>query len=204
MRGYFVMNSKFEELVCSASKYHESADCAVKAVASVCDIPYEVAHKALKDAGRKDNHGTKPSIYKKVIESFGYDVFTLRDSGAKTCVSAEKVLKNGKYLCRVTKHVFAVIDGEIIDNGYGRRKHFIEVLKVVKKGSRGLFYFRSGTDKFESNSKTLDEAIEEAKELRKKICSFRVEIIDSETDHKIGFIFNDLKETKYYSAGSHS
>lgn len=190
--------NKYEELVCGAVGHNESADCAVKAVAAVCDIPYHVAHAALKEAGRKDNHGTMPSIYKDVIRSFGYDVFTVLNSDAKTCVSAEKVLKNGKYLCRVKKHVFAVIDGEVIDNGNGRRKHFIEVSKVVKKGHSGPFIFKLINGEFESKSKTLEEAIEEAKVLMKKIRRFRVDIIDSVDDHKVGFIFNDMKEIKYY------
>jgi hypothetical protein len=50
------------------------SDCAVKAIAIACDVPYAVAHAACKKLGRKDRDGTLVEIIIAAIKSLGFRV----------------------------------------------------------------------------------------------------------------------------------
>lgn len=58
----------------SLEGFHEANDCAVKAVAIACDVPYAVAHAACKKFGRKDRDGTANHTTRQAIEHLGFRI----------------------------------------------------------------------------------------------------------------------------------
>lgn len=56
----------------SVVAFSETNDCAVKAIALVCDVPYEIAHAVCKKLGRKDRDGTQNWITQRAIMALGF------------------------------------------------------------------------------------------------------------------------------------
>lgn len=56
------------------STMNERKDCTVIAVSIACNVSYQVAHKALKVAGRRSRCGCKLSVTKKAIKALGYKI----------------------------------------------------------------------------------------------------------------------------------
>ena len=93
----------------------ERRDCTVRALAIAAQIPYADAHAALELAGRKHRHGVRmvdaldelQALFKieKVVPS--YDTRTLG--------KFVKKFPTGRYLCRISNHCFAVVDGVVHD-----------------------------------------------------------------------------------------
>jgi hypothetical protein len=112
----------------------EANDCTVRALANVLGAPYPLAHKLLTAAGRKPKRGMLWSQWSKVYNRLGIKMvsvhgstksarFIARSSGVKLSqgITIEKMLpliSKGRYIVQVTGHVFAVIDGKILDYGY--------------------------------------------------------------------------------------
>ena len=139
----------FEELESVGNGRNERNDCSVIAVALTCNVPYEYAHEALREAGRRDR-GTVPNwVILQAINSIGGTIgksyiFELeknsdgRKTGevvnpdgqvvryivnhAVTCRTIEKYADPDKrYLVFVRGHVLAVVDGKVQDWTEGRR-----------------------------------------------------------------------------------
>jgi hypothetical protein len=88
----------------------EERDCTVKATAAVLGITYAEAHAKMKALGRKDRRRFK---FKKVYADLGLE---LRPD--LSCRTVEKILpelRNGRFVIRVSRHVFAVVDGQVHD-----------------------------------------------------------------------------------------
>ena len=67
-----VWTETFSDLQEYSRAFKEHNDCAVKAVAVCCGVDYAVAHKALKDAGRKDREGTPFMVIRVAVEALGF------------------------------------------------------------------------------------------------------------------------------------
>jgi len=52
------LHKKFDELHGKTAEFAEYNDCAVKAVALLANVSYEIAHATLKELGRPNRHGT--------------------------------------------------------------------------------------------------------------------------------------------------
>jgi hypothetical protein len=112
----------------------EANDCTVRALANVLGAPYPLAHRLLSAAGRKPKRGMLWSQWSKVYSRLGIKMvsvhgstksarFIARASGVRLSqgITIEKMLpliSKGRYIVQVTGHVFAVIDGKILDYGY--------------------------------------------------------------------------------------
>lgn len=106
------------------TRFNESRDCTIRALALSSGIKYEVAHKIGKDAGRKKRCGFYPEKlleeakksninFFKIIDEYGDGVRTFQPTTIKEFV---KNHPSGRFYCRRRGHAFAVVDGVILDN----------------------------------------------------------------------------------------
>lgn len=125
----------------SSSQINENKDCAVVAAAIVTQSDYFAAHALLKLFGREDRKGTCfERTTKRAIESLGFKVErvenSLQENGSRyTPKTIGKMCKDGHYLCRVKGHIFAVVDGQVMDWTEGRRHRIYAVYKVFKNNA---------------------------------------------------------------------
>lgn len=131
------MNNRYTELIKASSRFNESKDCAVKAVAVVIGRPYKVAHAALKASGRRNNCGTPRQTTLRAIESLGFKITPLDSKHvmrkAKTLRTLDsKVPSRGMFLVCVKRHIIGVRSGMIQDWTEGRCHRIIEIYRVSK------------------------------------------------------------------------
>lgn len=116
----------------------EQRDCTVRAVAIVASIPYREAHTILRRAGRKDGR-----TFQFLSWACGYGaiadrlklIFTAVHGGGRLTVN-QFMLKNlkGRYIVRVNRHVFAVIDGVIKDTqAPGKKQPIRNIWRLEEK-----------------------------------------------------------------------
>lgn len=121
--------------------------CSVIATSIACRVPYDKAYKALENHGRKHGQGTYWYQQSAAIQELGCELEKVFNRGNRplrqkngskyTPKTIGERLKKGYYICRVRGHVFAVVNGEVLDWTDGRNHHINEVYKVkVPRGSR--------------------------------------------------------------------
>jgi hypothetical protein len=96
----------------------EKLDCTVHAIAIAAQMPYSAAHRELELAGRKPRKGfsTAKFIEFKQNRIANYAVLNVPLFAIRpTWDNVKHLTREGRYLVRVTGHVFAVIDGVIHD-----------------------------------------------------------------------------------------
>lgn len=117
----------------------EERDCTVRAVALTASISYREAHSILKKAGRKNGHTFKFRTWAE--NGFGpiadrmqrlYEA-SLYNSRLTVNQFMKKNLK-GRYMVRVSRHVFAVIDGVLHDLEVpGGKKRILNIWRLEEK-----------------------------------------------------------------------
>ena len=108
----------------------ETNDCTVRATAHCFDINYADAHARLSELGRKNGKGMH---FSRVVDSLG--LVRRADLCAMTLKKALPDMNSGRFICLVSRHVFAVIDGIVHDSWKqkpGRR------LKMVYENPKGM------------------------------------------------------------------
>jgi hypothetical protein len=112
---------------------NESNDCTVRALANVLGAPYKLAHKIMAAAGRKQNHGMGFDDWHPVYTRLGLRLVSLHGTtnGARyiskklgiqaaagtTLANLLPSLRDGRYLLKYRGHVFAVVNGKVLDYG---------------------------------------------------------------------------------------
>lgn len=120
-----------------ASQHHETNDCTVKAIAIACDVPYAVAHKALKIQGRLNRKGAYRHQQVKAIQSLGFKAISVPFTASTvTSLKFEPAVAKGYYMAFIKRHVLAVVDGKVEDWSDGRRHRLQEIIKVMPAVSR--------------------------------------------------------------------
>ena len=117
---------------------NENKDCGVIAAALACRVPYEVAHAALKAHGRPDRKGTY--VDKNLIpavQSLGLKVTQvtqyLKPNGSHyTPITVVDKLSRGYYICVTVDHLFAVVNGQVLDWVAGKKNRIIRIYQVTK------------------------------------------------------------------------
>ncbi len=94
----------------SKSGLRETNDCTVRATATALDIPYLEAHAKLAAIGRKPRRGIS---YRTTTEKLGLEHCPEYSGTLKTVIAA---LAPGRYVLRKARHVFAVVDGVVVDS----------------------------------------------------------------------------------------
>ena len=99
---------------CRRSAFHpkEKNDCTVRATAACIGMPYEDVHKRMADLGRKNGKGFI-FRYSNGLEDFHLD--TVPHLSCKRLSSILPELQKGRFIVKISRHVFAVIDGIIVD-----------------------------------------------------------------------------------------
>jgi hypothetical protein len=98
--------------------HHEHNDCAVRAVAIACEIPYKEAHAKLKAHGRKDR-GTTYNFVGFVAKKIKTQKKLKPTKGKASLGTLATFLKNnpkGTYIACKRGHAFAVVDGVVNDS----------------------------------------------------------------------------------------
>lgn len=94
----------------------ETRDCTVRALATAAQIPYDTAHSIAKSAGRKNRRGFRTTLLLKHAEKHG--VNAARTALGRRRVKVSTFIRQhseGRYIVRIRRHAFAVIDGVIHD-----------------------------------------------------------------------------------------
>lgn len=95
---------------------HENNDCTVRALANACEVSYQEAHDYMRSHGRKDKKGAN-SITAYANALIGkYKVSALPISyPIKTVAQTFKAGLPPRCIVRVNRHVFAVVNGKVLD-----------------------------------------------------------------------------------------
>lgn len=112
---------------------HESDDCTVRALACVLDLPYDECHDLLKSFGRIDGqpinavamHRAFESVGIKLVAAYGTtnsakwnsSVWGVKALKGRTLAKLLPELQNGRFIVELRAHVFAVVDGDVLDIG---------------------------------------------------------------------------------------
>ena len=133
----------------TARSIGENNDCSVLALALLADVPYQEAHKAMADAGRKFKKGTPLSVTYRVYKAMGLKLTTLTKTEFISqypgvhknlkCITSHHpnrfpgVFKQGKkYLCHTGTHAFAIIDGKTMDWSVAKALRVQIIYEVTK------------------------------------------------------------------------
>ena len=123
----------FEELHQRSKEKKERGDCTVKAVAVVCGVIYDVAHKAMAEAGRPLRGRSDWEMPHNAIRSLGFELVEENFPG-KTLVTLERDLqryaRGRKFYIEVRGHVVGFNGEQVVDWTKGRRHRVIKVYRV--------------------------------------------------------------------------
>lgn len=112
---------------------NEAKDCTVRALANAAGMPYKLAHRIMSKAGRKQGKGMYFEPLHDVYSRLGFRLLGVygdtkeakyigrflqmdRQQGM-TLAKAMNRLQQGRYIVKVSGHVFAVVDGKVLDYG---------------------------------------------------------------------------------------
>ena len=115
----------------------ETNDCAVKAVAIVCDKPYRMVQDKLSSLGRRSRQGTQTVAIEKAIKGYGFKITRVegespyRFGGTPTTLT-NRLPSKGMYFAYTRSHIIAVKNGKIEDWTEGRRHRILQVYKVER------------------------------------------------------------------------
>ena len=107
----------------ASAERKEHNDCAVRAVTIVTGLDYQTVHAAFIEAGRKPRKGTPRGVTREACKRLGYQWEPVQVR-AKTAITAERdpVLRSGRFVVGMTRHLAAMVDGQLIDHTKGKRK----------------------------------------------------------------------------------
>jgi hypothetical protein len=126
-----IMKSRFRK------KLGEDYDCSVIAVSIACRVSYQRAHAMLNYYGRKNKGGAPRIATLMAAQALGFRLDLVKNLKQKNgCKFTPKTigdkLKNGYYLCDVSGHVFAVVNGDVEDWVKDRCHRITGVWKVTR------------------------------------------------------------------------
>jgi len=137
----------FLKLADEAMTFNETNDCAVKAVALACDVPYAVAHAELKRQGRKERKGTYIFQTLKAISVLGktativplrffVDQYPGNHKNLKGVTSHHPRRfpnawdKNKTYLLRSRGHILTVKGGQALDWSVNKALRICDIWEI--------------------------------------------------------------------------
>ena len=108
-------------------------DCAVIALALVTNLPYRRIEGWLEYLGRRTNRGTQMWMVRSVLAMAGFRI-TVRQRSVPKSVNqcSQKLNKNKKFLVITSRHILAVIKGEVLDWTEGRRHRPQQVWEITR------------------------------------------------------------------------
>lgn len=142
------LTEDFEALHADSRAHNETNDCAVKAVAAACNVPYADAHRVMKNLGRQDRRGTQLHITMRACQHFGFKmVARFAEEFISQYPKSHQILKSvtthhpdrfakvwadGKtYMFRTQGHILTIKNGRNCDWTRGRAMRCIDIYEVV-------------------------------------------------------------------------
>jgi hypothetical protein len=136
---------------------NEENDCTVRALANVMGLPYPLAHKIMTKAGREIGKGVRFDTWHEVYTRFGLSLLSVHGTTQGARYIAHKIksaqvesggtlakimprLRSGRFVVKVRGHVFAVIDGKILD--YGNNPAGSKVQAIYKLEQQAVIFDR--------------------------------------------------------------
>ena len=117
--------------------FNETNDCSVKAVSISCDVPYIVAHTALKKNGRKKRRGAVTSTIRQSFIDLGFKSEPIRTTAATVkTLENDPAVQKGYFVAMVNRHILAIVNGKIEDHSEGSRRRIMQVYKVTPATTR--------------------------------------------------------------------
>jgi len=134
---------------------HESNDCTVRALANATGMPYKLAHRIMAQrAGRRVGCGVVVTQWHSVYESLGVTLQSVHGTtkGARFLahmtgrqqqagITLERLLPmlgSGRYIIKQRGHVFAVVNGKVLD--YGHNQAGCKVQAVYKVTTQAVLF----------------------------------------------------------------
>jgi hypothetical protein len=100
----------------ASDRPRQKNDCTVRALALARGIPYDEAYDILKAAGRKCSRGFAfPDWLNSQAWAVKMPFPAVKGRRRMNPATFTKAYPTGVFICRVAKHVFAVIDGVVLD-----------------------------------------------------------------------------------------
>lgn len=95
----------------------ERNDCAVRAVAIVTGLDYEVVHEAYRKRGRKRRCGAYTRVTMDVLKDLGFTCkeIKVKAKTLRTLQQSRELPLWGTFLVRTTKHLTGVVDRAFLD-----------------------------------------------------------------------------------------
>lgn len=95
----------------------ERNDCAVRAVAIVTGLDYEVVHEAYRKRGRKRRCGAYTWVTMDVLKDLGFTCkeIKVKAKTIRTLQQSRELPLWGTFLVRTTKHLTGVVDRAFLD-----------------------------------------------------------------------------------------
>lgn len=106
----------------------ERRDCTVRAVAAAFNIPYQEAHDRMAALGRKPKRGFDFRIGK--VQTLG-NIECRPDLCCSSVGGIWPALQKGRFIVKVPRHVFAVVDGEAYDLEAPKSKQRVKMVYEV-------------------------------------------------------------------------
>jgi hypothetical protein len=105
------MKFQFDDANCGDARKSERLDCTVRASSIALGVSYQEAHDRLERLGRKPKRRVD---WAKVAPALGFESLP-----EFSCMRLSRVMaalpETGRFIVRVPRHVFAVVDGVIHD-----------------------------------------------------------------------------------------
>ena len=126
----------------------ESNDCTVRALANAYNMPYGLSHRIFSKAGREQGKGVKCSVTHATYTRLGFELIGIYGDTVKAKYLSRYVVKiqrnkgitlknimpqlqQGRYIVGIRGHVFAVVDGQILDYGHNyANSRVVEVYRL--------------------------------------------------------------------------
>lgn len=120
----------------------ETNDCTVRALAILAKVPYDAAHKLLKQGGRVDRKGFYMSQYLDMNPvAYGYKFekvkFSDRRNMGHTLRQFATNNPKGSYMILTRDHATSIVDGKYVDT-FIKPKSRVEVVYEVKPTSKQM------------------------------------------------------------------
>jgi hypothetical protein len=138
----------FQEFDIKRLEQAETNDCAVRAVSAATKIPYEEVLLCFKLCGRRSRKSTQTNITWAVLQQFGYSYTAVclsdfnppsRAARGKHGITSHHPDRfphmwkgKGTFLCFSQGHVWAVVDGTVIDWSRGKSLRVRHIARIEK------------------------------------------------------------------------
>jgi hypothetical protein len=134
----------------------EDKDCTVRALANAAGLPYNIAHRVLEKAGRKPKRGATLEVLTAAYKRMGFVTQSIHGSTKQARYLSQRIetsmpvqrgislqymlprINDGRYIVLVRGHVFAVVNGKVMD--YGDNPAGCSVVAVYKLENQAVVF----------------------------------------------------------------